>query len=570
MRLFILKIILALLFLVLGFSLFRLQVIKGKDYFRQSENNCLRLVPEDASRGIIYDRNGIALVENRLIFDVVAVFPDKMENKDILFLRLSKILNIDKYLIEDTFNYNSDASFYSVMLAEDVGREAAFLIEQQKSELPGIFIRPRALRYYVYKQAAAHLIGYVGKIPQKDYEKFKSLGYLPGDMIGRAGLEKKLDKKLKGVPGGMQLEVNNKGQIIKVVGYKYPLSGKDVHLTIDIKLQDFIYSLIKDVKGAVGIMDADTGEILSLCSSPAYDPNILMDKKKHKQIKEILQNENALLLNRAICCYPPGSTFKIVTAFAGLAEKKITQTTSFTCNGFLKLGKRKFCCWLERGHGALTIENAFAGSCNVFFYKTGLRLGPELLAKYAAKFGIGQLTGVELPGEQAGFVPDLKWKRDKLRESWYKGDTLNFSIGQGYLLVSPLQELKMVAFVANGGREIFPHLLPENLRQNKRKEVLSVKILSIIRNSMRKVVCGDGGTGHRVNIPGVNIFAKTGTAQSAGAEPHAWFVGYAQIEDKNICFCVFLEHGGHGGHAAAGIAKQIISYLNSKDSRQTE
>jgi len=540
-----------------------MQIIKGNKYFKQSENNRIRLVPEEASRGIIYDRNQIALVKNELVFDLVATPQEiKAESRKSLFLNLSKLVDISPEILEQTFKLNFNSSFSPVMLVTELPREVAFSIEQEMSQLPGVFIQTRARRRYIYAEATAHLLGYVGKMQESEYPELKKYGYRINDVVGRSGLEKSYNHLLRGKPGGMQLEVDSGGKIIEVVSYKPPVQGSDLHTTIDIKLQQLIHKLADEKKAGVCVMDAGSGEILAFYSAPSYDPNILMDKKKYMEIAHILQGKSSPLLNRNLRSYAPGSIFKIVTAYAGLAEKKIGLETTFECLGEFQIGKQSKNCWLKRGHGVIAIENAITTSCNIFFYKLGLRIGEQSLAKYAKEFELGKNTGIDLPEETAGVVPDAKWAKAKFNKNWYAGDTLNFAIGQGYLLITPLQALKMVAMVANEGYDVLPHIVktqPAGVYRNKK--VLSTQILRIIQSGMLKVVRAAYGTGHRAHIDGVKIFAKTGTAQVAGRQPHAWFVGYTELKDRTICFAIFLEHGGHGGQDAADIGKQIVLYL---------
>ncbi|MBU4477951.1 MAG: penicillin-binding protein 2 [Candidatus Omnitrophica bacterium] len=562
MRLKILRNILFLLFLVLYAGIFRMQIIKGPEYFRQSENNRIRLVPEEASRGIIYDRNRIPLVENRLAFDVAAV-PQEIEpeNKDVLFLKLSKLINVTPEALADTFARNADAFFSPVLIAGNVPRETAFLVEQEMAQLSGVFIKPRAIRYYPFAKAAAHLVGYVGKMRENEYPQLKKYGYRIKDVIGRNGLERAFDDTLRGKPGGMQLEVDNTGHVVKVLSYRYPERGKDVYTVIDIKLQELLCGLIGNTKGAAGVMDADSGEILALYSGPSYDPNFFVDTGKADEVKKILRDSDAPLINRNLKTYPPGSIFKIVTAYTGLFENIITAQSTCDCTGEFIIGNSTRNCWLKSGHGEVNVKKALAVSCNVFFWDVGLKIGERILSASAKEFGFGKATGIELPGEDAGTVPNARWKNSVLRQRWYGGDTVNFSIGQGYLLVSPVQALKMAALVANGGHEVMPHIVKDEKRLKPGRNILSAEILRVVKKGMFAVVNSAEGTGRRAYLEGVDIYAKTGTAQVGGRPPHAWFVGFAEISNKKICFAVFLEHGGHGGDQAADIARQVIVYF---------
>ncbi|MCG2711188.1 MAG: penicillin-binding protein 2 [Candidatus Omnitrophica bacterium] len=564
MRIRILRNIIVLIFFILAADVFWMQLIHGPDYVKRSENNRIRLVPEDASRGIIYDRNKIPLVENKLAFDVVAI-PQEMdkENKDVLFSRLGKFLDIGAEVLADTFSSNYDSSFSPVMLASNVPRQTAFLIEQEMNQLQGIFIKTSSMRNYIYKEAAAHISGYIGKMRESEYPELEKYGYLIKDVIGRAGLEKSFDKILRGKPGGMQLEVNSKGSIINVLSYRPPMPGEDLYTTIDINLQQLIHKEFNGEKGAACVMDCENGEILALYSGPSFDPNLLIDKKKYNAIGRILKDPDTPLFNRALNVYPPGSIFKIVTAYAALKNGVIDSKSSFECTGEFKLGNSTRNCWMKSGHGRISLREALATSCNVFFWNVGLKMGAKKISSTAREFGLGKMSGIELPGERAGVVPGPKWKRAELREKWYGGDTANFSIGQGYLLISPLQALKLAGVFASGGLEVTPHIIKQSLKQNQ-KRIADSQYINIIQEGMFDVVHSGTGTGRNAFIPGAKIFAKTGTAQVGRGDPHAWFMGYALIGKRNICFVVFLEQGGHGGERPAQITRSIISYFKQK------
>ncbi|MFH2145842.1 MAG: penicillin-binding protein 2 [Candidatus Omnitrophota bacterium] len=565
-RIAVLKTFFIILFVVLSADIFYLQIIRGRKFLEQSENNRIRLVPEEASRGVVFDRNGIALVDNKLVFDIVAIPQEilSLKNKDEIFYKLAKFLKLDAEILSETFKHNFQGSFFPVMLLSDVSKETAFLIEQERLQLPGILVKTRAVRHYKYGPAAAHILGYVGKIREEEYAALKNEGYSINDLKGRGGLEEVFDEQLRGKNGGMQIEVDSAGNIKGVFGYKCPQPGANLYTNIDINLQGFIYELVKDKKSAVGVMDADSGEILALVSTPAFDPNILIDKKKYVEIAEIFKNKDAPLLNRNLKTYPPGSIFKIVTAYSGLAENIINTESVFECPGEYKIGNYAKYCWLKRGHGALTIKNAIATSCNVFFYKLGLKIGEQNLYRYASLFGFGRKTQIELPEEEAGIVPDAKWKKANFNEKWFAGDTLNFAIGQGYLLISPLQALKMAALIANTGEDVLPHIVAQNQPKANNKRILSVFAVEVIREGMRRVVSAGYGTGHRAYVESIETCGKTGTAQVIRQRSHAWFVGYTKLGGKRICFVVFLENGGHGGEQAAQLMRQIIVYLHGQ------
>ncbi|MFH1094143.1 MAG: penicillin-binding protein 2 [Candidatus Omnitrophota bacterium] len=563
MRILILRNVIVFIFLILFADVFWMQLINGPGYEKRSKNNRIRLVPEDASRGIIYDRNKIPLVENNLAFDVVAI-PLEMdrENKEVLFSRLGKFLDIDAEVLADTFITNFDFSFSPVMLASNVPRQTAFLIEQDMTSLKGIFIKTSARRQYVYKEAAAHIVGYIGKMRESEYPELAKYGYRILDVIGRSGLEKSFDKILRGKPGGMQLEVNSRGSIINILSYRPPAQGDDVYTTIDINLQQLIHKEFNGEKGAACVMDCENGEILALYSGPSFDPNVLIDKKEVNAIGRILKDPDSPLFNRALNVYAPGSIFKIVTAYAALKNGSISSESNFECKGEFELGNSTRNCWLKTGHGWVNLRKAIAASCNVFFWQAGLIIGEKKISSTAKEFGLGKIIGIELPGERSGIVPSLKWKRAELHEKWYGGDTANFAIGQGYLLISPLQALKIAGIIASDGLEVTPHIIKQSLKQNQ-KRIADYPYIKLIQEGMFDVVNSGSGTGHNAFIPGVKTFAKTGTAQVGGSDPHAWFMGYSLVEKRNICFVVFLEHGGHGGELPAQIASSIIAYFKT-------
>ncbi len=567
MRLKILRGVITFFFAVLIGDLFWMQIINGPQYVQQSKNNRIRLVPEEASRGIIYDRNGEPLVANRIVFDVVAIAQEiKKENEKKIFSKLGSYLGLTPDALEQTFHHNFVSSFSPIMLASDVPRLTAFLVEQGMMGLPGIFVKTRAKRDYLYGPAMAHIIGYVGRMRDDEYPRLKKYGYRMKDVIGRSGLEKTFDHQLRGESGGMQLEVDSKGRIVKVLSFRPPEPGKPLYTTIDIKLQELIRRKVNGNKAGVCVMDASNGQILAMYSSPSFDPNIMIDRKKVEEITRILRDPKSPLLNRNLNAYAPGSIFKIVTSYAALKEKIITPQTTFDCEGSFRLGNSLRSCWLKSGHGIIDVVQALEGSCDVFFWKVGLKTGDKVIAHYAHLFGLGQLTHVELPAERKGVVPDARWKKRVLKLPWYGGDTLNFCIGQGYLLVTPVQALRMVGMVANGGYEIWPHLVKGDTADWPKKKVLSSAILDVIKKGMHLVVSGPTGTAPAARIRGVPIYAKTGTAQVAGHTAHGWFVGFADLKSgRRICFAAFFENGGHGGGAPAETAKAVIKYLNKEN-----
>ena len=424
----------------------------------------------------------------------------------------------------------------------------------------------RPTRYYHNGRAIAHVAGYLGEIGAEELKRLKPYGYKVRDLVGRTGLEKSFDLQLRGENGGTQVEVDHRGRMVRVMGHRSPKRGKDLRLTLDASLQEKASSLLAGRRGAVVAIDPETGEILAMTSYPAFDPNAFLDSKRKGEIKEWLQQQNSPFLNRALGAYTPGSIFKIVTASAALQRGKINPQTSFECEGFLRLGNHSFSCWNEEGHGPENLSQGLAHSCNVYFFHLGLLMGTEPIAEECHRWGLGKGAEVELSGEAPGLVPNRHWKWQVFHQPWYDGDTLNFTIGQGYLLMTPLQAARMVSAVANGGKLVKPYLVKQVGSvevAHPRSQTIGVSegTLQAILEGLRRVIDDPTGTGQLALSSQVSIAGKTGTAETPNGAAHAWFVGFAPVENPKIAFAVFLEHGGGGGYAAAPIARQLVEYF---------
>ncbi len=552
------------LFSLLGLSLFRLQIVRG-GYFRSlSEKNRLRLVSLEAPRGKIEDRNGKILASSRLSFNCTAFLHERPSRIKKSFERLSAILGEDVKVLEERYRRKKAGTYHSVLLAEDIPLEQAVAIEEQLSLMPGLIIETRPLRTYPYAEAAAHLTGYVGPQTQEESEEAEFHGYRPSDWVGRDGLEKGYESYLRGRSGGLQLEVDNKGQYLKVLGVKEPKEGRDLRLSIDADVQKFAYDLLKSKRGVVAVMDLASGGLLAIVNAPSYDSNLFSSSRGRKEVGKYLQDKSSPMMNRAIQGqYPPGSIFKIVTALAALEPRKIGLNSTFSCPGFMIVGGRRFGCWKEGGHGPQNLYEAYAHSCDVFFYMTGRAAGPDAIHQKAVEFGFSLASGIDLPGERKGSVPSREWKKRHLHSGWYDGDTMNFSIGQGYLLVTPIQALGMVAAMATRGQRIKPHLVDNIDGITVAERHISPlgatpEYIAAVKRGLEDVVNSPTGTGRLAKIPGVRIAGKTGTAETHKEQNHAWFVGYAPADKPRIAFVVFLEFGGHGGLEAANVANALL------------
>lgn len=553
-----------LCFVFVAVNLFRLQIMQGSYYRDLSEKNRLRIITLEGPRGKILDRNGKEIASSRLSFNCTAVLQERPSRVRKSFKRLSEILGESVETLEKRYKKQKAGVFRSIVLAEDISLEQAMAIEEEMNELNGIMVETKPVRTYPLKEAAAPVTGYIGPQSAQETEELELLGYRPSDWVGRDGMEKKYEDYLRGTAGGLQLEVNHKGQYLKVLGIKDPKEGRNLSLSLDADLQMTAYKSFGGRRGAAAVMDLASGGLLVFVSSPSYDPNLFSTTSGRKKVGQYLTDAMSPMLNRAIQGqYPAGSIYKIVTALAALEPKKILLSSMFHCPGFMMIGKNRFGCWKEGGHGSQNLIEAFAHSCDCYFYRTGLAAGPDAIAKKSMEFGFGAATGIDLPSERKGLVPSRGWKQRKRSGAWFDGDTLNLSIGQGYLLVTPLQALGMITVVATGGELIRPYLAEKidgvRVVEKRTQSIpMTPDYLAAIKKGLEAVVQSETGTGRLVRVPGVNVAGKTGTAETHKKENHAWYVGYAPSDKPKYAFAVFLEFGGHGGVEAAAVAKDIL------------
>ena len=567
MRLKIIRLVIIALFIVLVLELFYVQVIRGQHYYNLSLNNRIRIVPLEGWRGRIKDRHEKVLADSRISYNIL-VSPQDIVNIQELFQFLSQVLGVDQPTLIDAYRRKKFTPFAPVAVAENVDRQKAIKIEENKFRFPSLMIQESFKRFYPLERSGAHVIGYVGKLSQERMKSFKEYGYSPPSMVGYSGVEEYYDDVLKGGSGGIQIEVNNRGQQVRLLSIKEPTKGEDITLTIDGEIQRIAQELIEGRVGSIVVMDMANGEVLGLVSSPAFDPNYFVDHKFSEELKAILRHPLSPLLNRAIKGqYPPGSVFKVIMALGGLDSKKITQYTTFNCPGYFQYGGKTFGDTCR--YGEQNLIEAIAHSCNVYFYHVGLLIGADLIHKNARLLTLGDLTGIDLPYEEKGFIPHRRVYL-AARKSWYAGNTINMSIGQGDILTTPLQLVKMMATVANEGKEVQPHVIKRIgestvSRYDFIREVkLDSKIFDIVKKGLRAAVTDQNGTARDLNMNEIFVAGKTGTAQSApNKDHHAWFVGYAQGESKNIAFCVFLEYGG-SSHNATALAKQLLKLMHEE------
>lgn len=574
-----------------------LQAIQGERYSYLSENNRIRIKRILGTRGMIYDQRGDLLVDSRPSFDLLFV-PEDSENPEATLRQLARYLGREESeLLENFKQSQSRSAFDDITLGKDVDWATVVAVETHQLDLPGVTLRARPRRSYADGPAGAHVLGYLGEIGPKQLKSFKAEGYELGDEIGQYGLEKKWEQYLRGKGGGQQVEVDAVGRRVRVLSEVISGPGYTVHLTLDRKLQQTAYEALQGKEGTIVVLDVHSGAILAMASTPAFDPNVFARGIKGDEWRALIKDRLRPLSNRAIQGqYPPGSTFKVVMAIAGLEEEAIQPDTKIFDPGFFPFGNRNFRDWKKEGHGSVDLHKSLVESCDVYYYTLGTRLGIDKIAKWSRAFGLGEKSGALLDDEKSGLVPDTEWKRKRFRQPWYPGETPSVAIGQGYLTVTPLQLANMMAAVANGGTLYRPRLVsrvesiegqrvyeqgPEVIRTIE----LKPETLNRVRNALADVVQGAAGTGKAARSPIIALAGKTGTAQvvemkgaylkseqlSYFSRDHAWFVSYAPLNKPEIAIAVLVEHGGHGGEAAAPMAKKVAEkYAEMKNSSPTQ
>ena len=579
-----LYVILAIAFAGLISRLLFLQVVSGERYTFLSENNRVRIKRVAGTRGMIFDRQGQLLVDSRPSFDLIFVPEDSGDPQNTLRL-LARYLKRDEAELLKTFEEGkSRAAFDEMVLGRDVDWSAVVAVETHQLDLPGVSLRARPRRSYVDGPMAAHVLGYLGEINQKQLKVLKERGYTVCDEIGQYGLERRWEELLRGQSGGQQVEVDALGRRVRVLHEVTDVPGYTVHLTLDRQLQAAAHEALKGKEGTIVAIDVNSGAILALASTPAFDPNVFARGIKAEEWSGLIKDKLRPLSNRATQGqFPPGSTFKIIMAIAGLEEGAINPDSSIQDPGFFPFGNRQFRDWKKGGHGSVNLHRAIVESCDTYFYQLGAKLGVDRIAKWARAFGLGEKTGIALDDEKGGLIPDTEWKQKRFRQPWFPGETISVAIGQGYVTVTPLQLANMMAAVASGGKLYRPYLVskvesldgatvreygPELIRSIEMKQ----ETISRVHKALADVVHGPGGTGGAARSPLIQVAGKTGTAQvieMKGAylkseqlsyfnRDHAWFVSYAPLEKPQIAVAVLVEHGGHGGEAAAPMAKKVF------------
>jgi penicillin-binding protein 2 len=575
---------------VLILRLWFLQIVNGRIYRTSSENNRIHLRSIPPFRGMIFDRDGEILVGNRPSFDLCAI-PEEVQNREELFRRLNHLMGLDpKLAAQKLAQAPQRYPFRPVSLRRDITRDELALIETHRFNLPGVIMKARPLRHYLYENLFSHLIGYLGEISEKELISGRYPNNNPGDLVGRSGVERKWQSFLHGMQGGEQVEVDAAGRQIRSISRRPPISGSSISLTIDKDLQLLAEEQLKGKKGAIVAMDPNDGKILALASSPSFDPNLFTTGIDKETWKEIISSKDYPLQNRALSSqYPPGSVFKIAVALAGLEEGVITPEEEIVCKGIYHLGKHPYYCWKKRGHGVVSFRRALIESCDVYFYHLGKSLGVDKIAEYAGRLGLGVKTGLDVGQEKQGLIPTSAWKLRRFGVPWQAGETVSVSIGQSFVLVTPIQMATLISAIFNGGMLYQPQVtkwigkpeaekLYEFVPKLTRQIEIKKEWLGLVSEALIGAVNEPHGTGSRAKFKQILVAGKTGTAQvitlekekELGAEgevprhfrDHAWFVAVAPADSPTIALSILIEHGGHGGAAAAPIAKEILgAYL---------
>lgn len=553
------------IFAVLLTRLWYLQIAKGAELLKESEMNRERKIRVAAPRGTIYDRNGRILATSRPQF-VVSVVPEEFKKDPRALLRLASILRMQPEDLHDIIYKHREVPYAPARVAIDVPLDIVANVSERQILLPGVSVDLDQLRHYPDGAAVAHVMGYIGEINKEELAE-KGERYKPGDFVGKDGLEMQYDSYLHGVDGGRVVEVDAMGRKTRILRDEAPIPGKSLKLGIDKDLQIAAYRAMEGRVGAAIAINPKTGEILALVNKPDYDPNVFVKGVNRKDWQKIVSNKAHPLQNRAVANkYPPGSTFKPVTATAILKYKVASPNHAIGCSGSYYFG-RSFGDWKTHG-GGINLYKSIAVSCNVYYYQMGHKVGIDGIAEVAHGYGLGKKTGVDLPHEKAGNIPSTEWKERRYNEKWYPSETLSCAIGQGYVQATPLQMATVAATIANDGVLMTPHLVTEvrtpsgqllrKIKPEERGKVpVSLELLRHVQKGMRDTVAS--GTGRVADVEGVAIAGKTGSAEDPPrVRPHAWFICYGPFENPDIAVAVIYEQGGHGATGAAPVARAIL------------
>jgi penicillin-binding protein 2 len=573
-----------IIFVLMFCRLFYLQIIQG-DYFKETaQKNSIRMRRALAPRGVIYDRAGVVLAESRPSFNLMLI-PHEIKDEDQTLRIIAELLGREeKELHESMKRGRARYGNRSFPLISDMSRDELAKVESAKLVLPGVVVDVQPIRHYPLGSFASHLIGYLSEINRGELKRKDFAGYRRGDFIGKYGVEKTYEQILRGRDGGKNVEVDVRGRELRVLNEIESTPGNDLVLTIDHRAQLAAEEGLQVKQGAVVALDPRNGEVLVMASRPAFEPGDFARGVPARIWRALTRDVHLPLNNRAIQgTYAPGSTYKLFTASAGIETGAIKPTTILHCPGYYTLGNHTYRCWKKGGHGSVNLHKAIVQSCDTYFYKVGVKVGVNKLAFFSRSYGLGSRTGIPLSGEKGGLIPTAEWKLKRFGHKWMLGETPSISIGQGYDLLTPLQLALAYGALANGGTVYEPRVLrkatdPEGRLIEETEPIIRGRVavsddhIRLLQKALEGVVNEPGGTGRRSRLPEIRVAGKTGTAQVARTSvtgtgsrvpykyrDNAWFVAYAPSKDPEIAVAVVAEHSGHGGSAAAPVARKVLA-----------
>lgn len=580
-RTFILFLLKLSLFSAVGWRLYNIQILDSSKYKTMSKKNQIDLEIIFPVRGKIFDRNKVLIAKNEKVYDVYLI-PENTKSINNTLNALSQFIDIDFAKRRKVIELSTQVKkFEKIKIFENISWSVLEKIETNKYNLEGIFIAEDYLRVYPYRDQLSHLLGYISK-PNQQELTLPFISKMPNLDIGKEGLEKSFNPLLVGKAGQREIEVNSNGRIIREISKVDSIRGEEVYLSIDLRIQQYAINLLKSHRaGSINVINIKNGEILCMASTPTYDPNKIIQKPNKEYWESILANSLSPLTNRSIQgLYSPGSTFKMIVAIAALKHGIINIDTTHSCTGKIGFGNRLYHCWKTNGHGKMNVTDAIKQSCDVFFYEISKKLGIDKIAEVAKDFGLGQSYDISMPNQKTGIVPNKKWKKEKIGESWYAGETLISAIGQGFVLTNPFQLAVMTSIIASNGKIVEPTIIKDNPVSFKTNEKYSNEI-KIIKKAMFQVVNENKGTAFKSRLEDIKFAGKTGTSQVRRISlseresddfrekeqewknrDHALFVGYMPYDDPKFSISVIIEHGGSGASTAAPIAKQVFNYIN--------
>ena len=568
-------------FLVLIAIFFRYQVLHTTEYSLHSEENRLRRIELPPPRGLITDRNGKVLAENIPAYSV-ELYPQPLDSMRLALERMSPVLGLAGSQQEQLIQKYRQHSQGPLQVATDIDDKTLAVLEEHRSEFPGIHLRSDMKRSYVYGRTLAHILGYVGEITDSEMENPRFLDYTLATLVGRSGIEAQYENLLHGTRGVKFMEVDARGRELGPFQNRQtilPERGQDLQLTIDVRLQLAMYEIIDTVKiGSMVAIDPNSGEILAMVSKPDFDPNRLSSGISADEWRQLLFHPNKPFLNRIIQGnYPPGSTFKPLTAMIGAELGYVgseLRSLEVVCRGGIQYGKRFFKCWVAGGHGKIGFHQAVAQSCDTFFYQLGIKIGLVEFCRYGRESGYFEKTGVDLPNEESGLIPDVNWfNRNYGRGNWGPGNVLNLAIGQGEISLSPLQLAEIYCTICADGRRYRPHLLMGEVDHFRVPDaIFSPENIKILRSPLTDVVNGSLGTARGSRLWGQEklMGGKTGTSQNPHGDDHGLFVGFYPADEPEIVVCAVVEHGLHGSTTARFVKELVLRYIEYRQAEQQE